>query len=318
MIRVALLVVLGVSACGDEGGAAGEGTDADEDGWSLEEGDCDDADIGVFPGALDAPYDGVDADCAGNDDEDADGDGEPRATDCDDLDAGVFSGAPEACDGVDNDCDGNVDDDESMGWALYTDNDRDGFGVGGSVGLGCAAIDGLSFHAGDCDDTDPNVFPGQAELCNEVDDDCSGAVDDAPLDGIAAYLDADLDGYGDAAFPEVRCTVDEGWSGTGSDCDDADPLSNPGEGELCDQRDNDCDGTSDDGATEDRTWYPDGDGDGFGVATGAQAACVVRAGRAAPQAGVGPAPSGAGRRANSPKRPRQAGARSRLLPVWAT
>lgn len=270
-----ILVVLGLSACDDEGSAAGEGTDEDADGWSLEEGDCDDANVAVFPGALDIPYDGVDADCAGNDDEDADGDGGTRATDCNDEDSRVFSGAPEGCDGLDNDCDGDVDEEAEDAPPLYTDNDRDGFGVGVSVGSACAAIDGLSLLAGDCDDADPDVFPGQIEVCNAVDDDCSGAIDDAPIDGVQAYVDDDLDGYGDAALPEVRCTVDDGWSGTGSDCDDADPLSNPGATELCDQRDNDCDGAVDDEATLDRTWYPDGDGDGFGVATGAQAACAV-------------------------------------------
>ncbi len=100
--------------------------DADGDGWGDDTapaedcagapashvaapGDCDDADGAVFPGAPDAAYDGVDADCAGDSDEDADGDGVDRGTDCDDDDDTVFPGAAEACDGADDDCDGVID-----------------------------------------------------------------------------------------------------------------------------------------------------------------------------------------------------------------
>jgi hypothetical protein len=48
----------------------------------------------------------------------------------------------------------------------------------------------------------------------------------------------------------------------GHDCDDDDPAVHPRAGEVCNDRDDDCDGVTDDGIT--RTWYPDGDGDGFG------------------------------------------------------
>ncbi len=101
--------------------------DTDSDGWGddtspTEEcaaapaahvatpGDCDDSDASVYPGAAETPYDGIDADCAGDSDEDADADGEDRGADCDDTDASVFSGAVEACNGIDDDCDGGLDD----------------------------------------------------------------------------------------------------------------------------------------------------------------------------------------------------------------
>jgi hypothetical protein len=88
-------------------------TDADADGAAhvLAGGDdCDDADAAVFPGAPDACYDGVDADCAQDDDDDCDGDGAPAAVDCDDARADVGPTRAESrADGEDDDCDGLVD-----------------------------------------------------------------------------------------------------------------------------------------------------------------------------------------------------------------
>ncbi len=78
-------------------------------GWSTLSTDCDDADAAIAPGATETWYDGIDADCAGDDDDDQDADGVSVDDDCDDVDAAV--GAPEAetLDGRDNDCDGTLD-----------------------------------------------------------------------------------------------------------------------------------------------------------------------------------------------------------------
>ncbi|NUQ51999.1 MAG: hypothetical protein HUU19_04800, partial [Phycisphaerales bacterium] len=78
--------------------------------------------------------------------------------------------------------------------------------------------DGASLCDGDCDDGDPGVYPGAPEVCNGVDDDCDGEVDE------------EADGDGD------------GWTPCGGDCDDADPQRYPGAGERCNGLDDDCNG----------------------------------------------------------------------------
>lgn len=134
--------------------------DADEDGFAAGQ-DCDDGDRFTYPGAPDEAYDGVDSDCANDDDFDADGDGhrppEHEGADCNDFDESVSPDADEApYDGSDNDCDPATPDD---------DVDGDGFRV---------------FE--ECDDTDASAFPGAFEVAFDgVDQDCDGAVDATPF-----------------------------------------------------------------------------------------------------------------------------------------
>lgn len=97
--------------------------DGDADGHTAEAAggdDCDDADPAVYPGAPDTCHDGVDADCALNDDDDCDGDGLPAGEDCDDDDPAVTPRAqadPE--NGADDDCDGLVDEDALQAGELF-------------------------------------------------------------------------------------------------------------------------------------------------------------------------------------------------------
>ncbi|GDX83067.1 hypothetical protein LBMAG42_48780 [Deltaproteobacteria bacterium] len=191
---------------------------------------------------------------------DEDGDGQNAwCGDCDDGDATRAEGFAEACDGVDNDCDGAVPADEA-------DADADGDRVCDS----------------DCDDGDASRYPSAYELCDGVDNDCDGdiASDEADVDGDGVagcwdgftidcadddastlvstrYLDADGDGYGDSSTASTACPPDAGMVSVGGDCDDDDAAVSPGETEVCDSVDNDCDGESDEGF--------DADGDGVGA-----------------------------------------------------
>jgi len=95
------------------------------DDYVAREGDCADFDATISPGAVEVWYDGIDQDCAGDDDFDQDGDGAPYTLvaggDCDDTDPSRYPGAFEdGIDTVDDDCDGNryrvASTDDAIAW----------------------------------------------------------------------------------------------------------------------------------------------------------------------------------------------------------
>jgi len=215
--------------------------------------DCRDDRYLAYPGAPDLPYDGLDDDCQGDDDYDADGDGHAAeglegaaGDDCDDGDPAVSPSADERCAtaGVDDDCDGEVDERGATdGVERWLDADGDGFTATelGEAVLSCAADDDLLdlWVGGDCDDDDPGRAPDLPEVADDgIDQDCSGA------DTITCYVDDDGDGH---AGLEVDLQADglcdePGLYMVAGDCDDEDPAVAPGVYDRCDDIDNDCDG----------------------------------------------------------------------------
>ncbi len=112
----------------------------------------------------------------------------------------------------------------------------------------------------DCADARPYVYPGAVELCNGVDDNCDGAVDEGVTK--VFYRDDDGDGYGASTAAPPACSVPNGYASVGGDCEDGNPTAHPGGTEVCDLSDNDCDGIIDEGNWP--RWYLDVDGDGYG------------------------------------------------------
>ena len=93
----------------------------------------------------------------------------------------------------------------------------------------------------DCDDSDPDNFPGNAEVCDGADNDCDQVADDG--------LTFDVDGDGHSTPGSCE--------GTQDDCDDNDPDNYPGNTEVCDNADNDCDQVPDNGACIDISNVPE-------------------------------------------------------------
>ena len=100
--------------------------------------------------------------------------------------------------------------------------------------------DGWTIADGDCDDDDPESFPGNAEVCDDRDNDCDGNTDEGLFS--PWYPDRDHDGYGGLEEPEVACSAPPGHAASSDDCDDDDPDVHPGASEWCnDGLDTDCD-----------------------------------------------------------------------------
>ncbi len=175
----------------------------------------------------------------------------------------------EACDGLDNDCDGDTD--EGLLSVFYRDRDEDGFGNELETREACQRPVGYVINSGDCDDRNAQRRPGLEEVCDGLDNNCSGIVDEGVL--LIFYHDGDGDGYGNSEERREACSLPRGYAGNDQDCDDQNPWRNPGQSEICDGLDNDCDMLVDEGVLF--TFYRDADGDGFGDPEETREACHV-------------------------------------------
>lgn len=213
--------------------------------------------------------------------------------------------AMETCNNTDDDCDGDVDlplgPNVPGGSFYYPDADSDGYTTGdaNSSRRACAPFtdsnNGLQYKTltpqTDCNDMDFAVKPGQPEICNGVDTDCSGVVDDniTPSTQISGsmlyYADSDNDTYGSSVTPgSYQCpgyvaqyntnNIDKLSSNNG-DCDDNNNQIRPNATETCaTPYDDNCDGDVHLNANGSVIAYEDNDNDRYGTNASARSVCL--------------------------------------------
>ena len=169
-----------------------------------------------------------------------------RGGDCDDAETAAYPDAEEVCDELDNDCDGETDEGLLQTW--YLDWDWDGYGDAASPYEACELPPGYSADATDCDDDDNDTYPGAEELCDGLDNDCDGEIDEDWA------VDGDGDGVYDCMDPCPEDELDD-RDGDGA-CDSDDPCPD----DELDDRDGDGACDSDDPCPDDAGDDSDGDG----------------------------------------------------------
>lgn len=245
------------------------------------QGDCNDTDPTVNPGMKENCNSTKDENCNGSDNDengigclpfyyDQDGDnfgidqfkclcaGQGKYTasspgDCNDNDILLGPGSNEICGNfIDDDCDGDQNDPNAQGCiTYYRDSDKDGFGVQTDSLCLCTPFGSYTaISGGDCNDNQWSVNPGQMEMCGDgLDNNCNGTQNDENAIGCEYwYSDGDSDGYGNPSDSKCLC------AGYGkyvtkllADCNDLVPSINPAGAEVCNNTDDNCNGTVDEG-----------------------------------------------------------------------
>ena len=208
--------------------------------------------------------------------------------DCDDSNPAVHPGAVEICNGIDDNCNGLIDENLTEDCSLmnecgvatcsagqwtgctpmntyYQDLDGDGYGNLFVSMQACSQPIGYVNNSLDCNDNNSNIHPGAPELCNGIDDNCNGLIDENLTEncsllgacGMATcgagswtgcapmqvfYYDADGDGFGNATNNVTACSPPPHFVPIDSDCNDNNASMHPGAPETCNGVNTNCAG----------------------------------------------------------------------------
>ena len=227
-------------------------------GFVSNDDDCDDGNEDINPGETES-YDSVDNDCDSQVDE-------------------GFTPTTEICDGTDNDLDGQID--ENVKITFYIDSDSDGYGVSSTTTLACSVPSGYASNTLDCNNANSAIKPGVSEICDSIDNDCDGQVDEgnvcAPttpttpepetLNGESCDgVDNDLDGLIDESYDDDN----DGFTSCGTKVDGSDVIVDnvnrdcqpfnggiyPGASEMCNGADENCNNLFDESFDSDNDGY---------------------------------------------------------------
>jgi hypothetical protein len=234
---------------------------------AVKQGDCNDGQNTVYPGAQES-CDGVDSNCDGVGDgamgftQPCGGSGVGQCTkgveSC--TNAGTWQGctavlpSAESCGGGDEDCDGQTNEEGAeCCTTFFLDSDGDGFGSGQSKCLCAASGQYNAVKQGDCNNSNNNIFPGAAEICDGVDSNCDGVGDGA----MGFTRSCGSSNTGNCSVGVESCNNAGTWQG----CTAVFATT-----ESCGGGDEDCDGQSNEqGAKGCTHFFADSDNDGYGV-----------------------------------------------------
>jgi len=242
---------------------------ASETGYAYGKIDCDDNDPTI------RPYDPVVGSPTYNEQT-------PEACDNATYTSGPLSGQP-----IDNNCSyanglttGSWDSNDP---ACCIDLDGDGYGISiagiyNNTETGECRFSSAQ-HLYDCDDIPPagtSINPGATEICDGIDNNCDGQIDENPITKIVPWIQfcytgpTGTQGVGICKAGTQTCQGEGGW-GAATCAGEVLPTA-----EICDGLDNDCDGQVDEGVKN--TYYADTDGDGYGDPNKSVQACSAPSG----------------------------------------